>query len=269
MNKYLVVNNEDKRFYYLINKLKENHEVNIVDDQASFEKMIKVGKYTHLLLPITGVDNTLSIRGCKMQFNEELFAYLKGKTILTGLVIEPLTVVCQTYDVNLKSYITDDFAIENNYITCEGIIERLVNLSTRAIYGSNTIIIGYGRLGQILANILKSMKVHVIIAARSPKDRTTAKVNGFTPIHLTDLCSTINQVDFVINTVPVEVIDHTCIDAIENDDLIILDASSKPYGFDLDYANKKNIAAFILPQIPGKVAPKSSGEIMAKYISLQ
>ena len=46
--------------------------------------------------------------------------------------------------IKLVSYLNEDIAIKNNYLTVEGIIEKMATNSDKGIYGSNVLIIGYG-----------------------------------------------------------------------------------------------------------------------------
>jgi dipicolinate synthase subunit A len=268
MKQFLVVLNQDKRLEYLINQLKKDHGVMIAHDQEEFEKLIKESQYTHLLLPITGVDNNLTIRGGNTQLTEEILGHLRGKTILTGLVHESLSQACQHFEVELVTYMTDDFAIDNNYITCEGIIEALVKLSEKAIYQSNILILGYGRLGQILTKVLAPFKVNLWVAARDDKDLTKIKIEGNQAIHLNQIEPVLKEVDFMITTIPKEVMSHALLERLVNQELLILDVSSHPYSFDHDYAKNLGLNVHLLPKIPGRIAPKTSGELLATYISL-
>jgi dipicolinate synthase subunit A len=268
MKEFLVVLNQDKRLEYLINQLKKDHGVLIAHDQEEFEKLIKEAQYTHLLLPITGVDNNLTIRGGNTQLTEEILGHLRGKTILTGLMHESLQLACQQFEVALETYMTDDFAIDNNYITCEGIIEGLVKLSEKAIYQSNILILGYGRLGQILAKVLTPFKVKLWIAARDEKDLTKIKIEGNQALPLNQIGKALDEVDFVITTIPKEVMNHEVLESLIDKDLLIIDVSSHPYSFDHDYAKELGLNVHLLAKIPGRIAPKSSGELLATYISL-
>jgi dipicolinate synthase subunit A len=251
---------------YVSEALSRTDEVIEIKQQEALEIMIKEGKYTHLLLPITGVDNKLSIRGCNIQLTEDLLLWMGNKTIITGLKNQALIECCQTYQIDLKTFMCEDFSIDNNYITCEGIIEKLVNLSDKAIYQSKILIVGYGKLGQICAKVLQPFQVTLYIAARSEKDLTKIKIDGFVPIRIESEMP-LPEVDFVITTIPNQVISHEQLKKLTITGMV-LDVSSSPYSLDHNYAEAHNLNVHLLPQVPGKIAPKSSGLLIAKYVSL-
>ena len=192
--------------------------------------------------------------------------HLKGVTILTGLVHPELTRRCQNYGITCISYLTEDFAIKNNYITSEGIIEKLVRLSPKAIYNSRILIVGYGKLGQVLGKVLNALQSQLTIAARDPKDRTRIKIDGHIAVNYDELNAVNIPFDFVITTVPYPVIHEQLLQRFAESNTLVLDVSSYPYSFDLELAERLNVNAYRLPQLPGKIAPETSGILLAEAI---
>jgi dipicolinate synthase subunit A len=48
---------------------------------------------------------------------------------------------------------------------------------------------------------------------------------------------------------------------------LIIDLASKPGGTDFRYAEKRGIKAMLTPGLPGIVAPKTAGKIVANVLS--
>ena len=48
---------------------------------------------------------------------------------------------------------------------------------------------------------------------------------------------------------------------------LIIDLASKPGGTDFRYAEKRGIKALLAPGLPGIVAPKTAGQILANVLS--
>ena len=48
---------------------------------------------------------------------------------------------------------------------------------------------------------------------------------------------------------------------------LIIDLASKPGGTDFRYAEKRGIKALLAPSLPGIVAPKTAGAILANVLS--
>ena len=78
----------------------------------------------------------------------------------------------------------------------------------------------------------------------------------------------VDSADLIINTVPVLVIDSKIIAQMRPQTLII-DLASPPGGVDFEAAKKQNIQVITAPGLPGRVAPKSAGEILAATIPKQ
>lgn len=266
--KILVLSNHDPRLTYLIDAIKKKYEITIVAVPTELKKLENLTQYTHLLLPIAGVDNTLTIRGGSIQLTDELLANFKGKTILTGLIVSELSKRCEELGIGIVSYLTDAFMIDNNYLTCEGIIAQMVSLSPKAIFHSKCLIVGFGRLGQILAKILQAFKADISIVARDDKDIVKITIDGYKALKYEELEKCITDYDFIITTVPQQVITPDHLNLLSGKDILILDVSSVPYSFDHQLAERLGIHAYLLPQLPGRFAPKTAGELLAHTIEL-
>jgi dipicolinate synthase subunit A len=73
-------------------------------------------------------------------------------------------------------------------------------------------------------------------------------------------------VDVIINTIPAKVITSLVLSKMPSRALIV-DVASKPGGTDFRYAEKRGIKAILAPGIPGIVAPKTAGQIIANVLS--
>ncbi len=75
-----------------------------------------------------------------------------------------------------------------------------------------------------------------------------------------------NSADLVINTIPAKVVTSNVLTEMKQH-AFILDLASKPGGVDFDYAEKRGLKAMLVPGLPGMVAPKTSGKILAEVLS--
>lgn len=266
MSKVLIVKNKDMRMKYIHDYLKQRVNINEIEDELHLFYGIEDKDCNCVILPVRGVNKNFIIDGTDIKLTDSYLMKLSRKKIFTGLVSEELKNSCSKHQIELISYLTDDLAIKNNYITTEGIIEAIVNNSKKAIFQSNILIIGYGRLGQISAKILKNMKANITIAARNEKDIVHGKICDYKMINYQQIFNEIEQFDFVINTVPYRIIDSNIMNKLRNKESLIIDVASEPYGLDHLVALKKNIKTLLLPGIPGKIAPKTSGELIAEFI---
>lgn len=75
----------------------------------------------------------------------------------------------------------------------------------------------------------------------------------------------ISEYDLIFNTVPAILLDEPCLKNVKADTLII-DLASKPGGVDFDTAGRLGLKVVWALSLPGKVAPVTSGEIIADTI---
>lgn len=266
MFKILVVNNGDKRQKYLIDYLRKQHIVEEIKDELSLFYEINDKKYNCLVLPVRGLKNEFVIDGTDIKLTENYLKLMSNKIIFTGLINSALRKNCSKYNVELYSYLNNDLAIKNNYITVEGIIEAIAKNSHKAIFNSNILIIGYGKLGQISAKVLKNMKADITISARNNKDLLSAKINEYKTIKNNQLLNYIDKYDFIINTVPYRLISVNNIIKLKDKENLIIDVASEPFGLDHDIAKLNSVKTLKLPGIPGKTAPKTSGDLIGEVI---
>jgi dipicolinate synthase subunit A len=126
------------------------------------------------------------------------------------------------------------------------------------------LVIGYGRVGKILADRLKAIGCDVTISARKPADLALAEALGFSYINTGQLNFKPLEYDIIFNTVDVKVIEDTSLKTCTAD--LIIDLSSKG-GLSLNVANSLGIKALKAPGLPGIIAPKTAAEILTNTIT--
>jgi dipicolinate synthase subunit A len=89
---------------------------------------------------------------------------------------------------------------------------------------------------------------------------------GLESFQLEDLEDEVSQIDICINTIPYHIVTAKVISKMPAHTLII-DLASKPGGTDFKYAEKRGIKALLAPGLPGIVAPKTAGQIVANVLA--
>ncbi|MFR2331474.1 MAG: NAD(P)-dependent oxidoreductase [Flavonifractor plautii] len=74
------------------------------------------------------------------------------------------------------------------------------------LHGARVLVIGYGRLGRVLADRLAGLKARVSVAARRYADLAWAENCGYGVEHTGQLEGWLCGYDLVVNTVPVRVL---------------------------------------------------------------
>lgn len=189
-----------------------------------------------------------------------------GTWIFTGIARPRFENTCHRLDLSLvKLMDLDDVAILNSIPTAEGTIALAMEMMDITIHGSRVAVIGFGRCGFTLARNLSALGAHVAVVARRPSDLARISELGLQPVHLRQLKDAVEACDLIINTVPHPILTSDVLDAVPKESVII-DIASRPGGTDFAYAAKQGIQAKLAPSLPGIVAPKTAGRILATTI---
>ena len=152
-------------------------------------------------------------------------------------------------------------AILNAIPTAEGAIQTAMQESDKTIFNSKCLVLGYGRCGKILANMLKGIGANVTATYRKQIDYAYINAYGLNSINLYNIENIINDFDFIFNTIPYEILDKNILPKV-NKQTIIIDLAQAPGGVDYNCARDLNLKAIYCPSLPGRVAPYTAGEIL-------
>lgn len=158
-----------------------------------------------------------------------------------------------------------DFVVGNAAITAEGAIELLLADSERALWGSRTLVTGFGRIGRILAPRLAALGAEVTIAARKSADRAMVRAQGLKALDYPQLEAEISEFDFIVNTVPERVISEVML-CCAAPDVLLLELASPPGGFDRNLAENIGLRTIAAPGLPGKCAPYTAARLMLEAV---
>ena len=199
---------------------------------------------------------------------EELFMAMdSSQTLISSNFSENVKKIANEYKINIIDLNEfNEFAILNAIATAEGAICDAIGNSEINLHSSKALVLGFGRCGKILANKLKGMEVKLSVAARKKEDLAFIEAYGYEPLELKQMDAVIDEFDFIFNTIPKLVIDESLLYKLKKD-CTIVDIASAPGGVDFETAENLGLKAILSLGIPGKVAPKTSAEIIYKIIS--
>ncbi len=160
---------------------------------------------------------------------------------------------------------SEKLAIYNSISTAEGIIAEAIIAKNTNLHHSKVLVLGYGKCGKTLAWKLKNLDAKVTVCARKEEDLESAYSMGLNAINLHNLIMEINKYDYIFNTIPIIILNEELLSKV-NSQCVILDIASNPGGVDKNAALRHKISVRHVLGIPGKYAPKSSGEEMAKEL---
>lgn len=225
-----------------------------------------------VVLPMVGCNDQGEIAApfslSPIVMNNELFASLrKGTLVYTGMAKNLLKRMAEEHGLRLIELLErDDVAILNSIPTAEGAVMMAIQNTEITIHGSTCIVLGIGRTGFTLAKTLQGLGANIRVGVRKESDVARAVQMGWKPFMTKDLNAFTDGVDLIFNTIPTMIITAQIISKLPRQ-AVIIDLASAPGGTDFRYAEKRGIKALLAPGLPGIVAPKTAGIIMANTLS--
>lgn len=155
--------------------------------------------------------------------------------------------------------------LENAWLTAEGAVSAAMQAMTASVRESRFLVIGWGRIGRALTEILIGMSAQVTVASRTEKGRHQAMERGADCVSTADLKQALRGKQVIFSTPPVPVLEQAALEQIEKNALII-DLASPPYGVNLKAAESLGLRAWREPGLPGRYCPESAGEALLRAI---
>ena len=264
MKAYLI--GGDSREKYLAYRLERNGIDILHPEQVD---RLKDKKADIILLPTPVSMDRFTVKATegqrKVTLKEVLEIAEKGQFIFGGMFPDEFRKALEEKGAVIYDFMKmDDIAIQNAVATAEGAIAEAVFMSNEVLHGKDVLVLGYGRCAEVLANKLKGLSARVTVMARREVARSRAWTFG-NEISKFGNCEELEKFHFIFNTIPAMCITREWIDRL-NPYCCIVDIASKPGGTDFDYCSKKGIRAKLCGSLPGRYAPKTSGELLAEKV---
>jgi dipicolinate synthase subunit A len=198
------------------------------------------------------------------RITEELLRRVQpGAVLFIGKAQPFLRRACREREIALVEFRErDDFATRNAVPSAEGAIQMAMEHTAITLHQSRAFVIGYGRVGSVLARMLTGLGAITHVVVRSALDLARVYAGGHLPVASHDLSRRIAEADVVFNTAPALVL-HEGVLQHARPDLVIIDIASAPGGTDFAAARRFGIRAYLAPGLPGIVAPRTAGQIVA------
>ncbi|MDP4126206.1 MAG: dipicolinate synthase subunit DpsA [Bacillota bacterium] len=222
-----------------------------------------------LIFPMFGTDERGVVKAkysaSPIVLNKEVLQAIPSRVpLLIGFARPALKATAEKMGLQLIETIKfDEITILNSIPSAEGAIQMAMEATNITIHGSESFVLGLGRFGWTLARMLKGMGAHVTGVARKASDLARAVEMGFRAVHFSELEDEIGRAEIIFNTVPHLILDGVMLEKVARD-AVIVDLASIPGGTDFEYAQMLGIKALLAPGLPGIVAPKTAGRILAQ-----
>lgn len=241
-------------------ELKENSNI------VMCEKLLDVVKNTEVIIgPIPFSSNGKDINS---PFSDKKISIRDLMHIINAKILIAGSITPEVYELANDEYIEiidimkrEELAVLNTISTAEGAIEIMISNTNKIIHGSKVLILGFGRIGKVLARKLAGLSAKVTCAARKDEDLAWIRAYGHIGTNINTIGENLSEFDVIINTVPHLILTEDRIKYVKEDCLLV-DLASNPGGIDKKAAKNKNLQLVWALALPGKVAPVTTAEFI-------
>lgn len=162
-------------------------------------------------------------------------------------------------------YANEGLQILNTVPTAEGAIAIGMEALPTTLHGTKALVMGFGRVGKTLSLMLKGLGVLVSVATRNPTEKALCAVLGFDTVEYSGLPEEISRYGLIYNTVPALLLTKELLEGVQPSTPVI-DLATHPGGVDAVAAKSMGKNVIWALGLPGKVAPVTAGEYIAKTV---
>lgn len=276
MNYNFLILGGDKRIFFLAKGLaKEGNIVytygNKVEEITEIDKKENIKNYKYDIvissMPLTkdyeNIYSPLSNKNIKI---DELKELASGKILIAGKFPNNFEIEAEKNNIKCYDILNDEVTtILNTIPTAEGALQVAMEETNYTLTGKKALILGFGRVGKVLANKLAKFGLDVYCEARKETDLAWIRAYGYKDIKLEDMKNHLCKMNIIFNTIPTKILDKSTL-ILLNKNTLIIDLASAPGGVDYEVANKLGIKAILASALPGKVAPLTTAEYLQEFV---
>ena len=227
-------------------------------------------KYDAVILPTPAGEEYVSGTNYELR-TKELGDWLKGQKdtgIFGGKIPRFLQATLEKDGKTVVDFMKqEEIARMNGRLTAENAVLEAVMISDTAVINSRSLVIGFGRCGEMLALVLSGLGSEVSVVETAPEKKMRARTYGYKVAEPEDL----SRYQFIFQTVPEKNMLNdkrlvTLLGTEENDNCVVMDISSEPDSIDTEFARKNGIMCVRCPGLPGKYTARSAGELLGEFV---
>ena len=174
---------------------------------------------------------------------------------------------CPKIMAETRAYSAEEaFAVRNAVPTAEGALKLAIEATGETVCGMRACVLGFGRIGTVLAKDLIALGASADVFARRNEARALAEALGARARPFAELEAEIGSYDCIFNTVPQRVLGAAALAKIKKGAPFI-ELASAPGGADRAEALALGVKFTDGGGLPGRVTPKSAGKIIYTTVS--
>ena len=263
----MLAREQNEIFAYGLEKAEELKKNQNIKHCESIKKAIQEVEIVIGPIPFSSNGKTIN-----MPFSDKEVTIREMMHVINAKVLIAGGITPEVYEMANDEYIEiidimkrEELAVLNTIATAEGTIQIAIENTNKIIHGSEVLILGFGRIGKVLARKLAGLSSKVTCAARKDEDLAWIQAYGHKATNINTIGENLKQYDIIINTVPHIILNEERLQYVKNECLLI-DLASNPGGIDKK-AVKDNQLKFVWAlSLPGKVAPTTSAEFIKDTI---
>lgn len=221
-----------------------------------------------LPLPVTGEDGLLNtpLTGEKVPLCEVLDELSPDQVICAGRVTPEAAALANAKGLILRDYFSrEELAVANAVPTAEGAIQLAMEELPITLCDARVLVIGFGRIGKLLARRLSGLGARVTVSARTCRDLAWIEALGYGAERTDQLEGWLCGYDVIFNTVPARVLQEPLLADI-SPGCPVIDLASRPGGVARAAAERLGVKVIWALSLPGKVAPVTAGKAIRDTI---
>lgn len=263
----MLAKDNNKVMVYGLEKSNEIAENNLLDVEISLKSAIEKSDIIVGPIPFSSNGETINtpFSDDKIQI-ENLLKHNKKKIFIAGSMSdEAFKNLEDKYFKVVDVMKREELAILNTIATAEGAINVAIENTDKILQGSKVLILGFGRVGKIVASKFSKLSANVTCSARKISDLAWIKAYGYQSLNTNDMLYDLKDFDIIINTIPNMIIKEKELKHM-NSNVLLIDLASRPGGIDGKTATKMGLKYAWALSLPGKVAPSSSASFIKETI---
>ena len=254
---------------YGFEKLKENFNEKIDLIKEGNLNEIKNSDIIIGPIPFSRDDVTINMTYSDKKISiSEIEDLLKNKAVFVGNINNKLKEDWESKNIKVIDIMQkEEFVVLNVIPTVEATIEIIMkNNQNKIINGMECLIMGFGRIGKVLAHKLQGLVENCTCLVTNEVEKAWTIAYGYKNVDLNYIKnkpSNLSKYDIIINTIPQILLKEELRNV--NKETLLIDLASKPYGIDRDIVKRENLNFIEALGLPRKICAYNFSRIYERY----
>ncbi len=264
----MLAKDENIVYVYGLEKAEDIKNIKNVIQCETIKKAIEEVEVIIGPIPLSSNGNTVNMPFSDKEITiREMMHHINAKVLIAGNILPEVYELANDEYIEIVDIIKrEELAVLNTIATAEGTIQVAIENTNKILHGSEVLILGFGRIGKVLARKLAGLSVKVTCAARKDEDLAWIQAYGHKAININTIGENLKKYDIIINTVPHTILSEERLQYVKQD-VLLIDLASNPGGIDKKAVKNKNLKFVWALSLPGKVAPTTSAEFIKETIN--